>query len=668
MANRYFLNIGTDPESNANWSTTSGGAGGASKPTSSDIAIFDGNSGNCNLTANINWQGISLAAGYANVFTQGNFEIVYGSGHITQVAGTFTGSNTSKKIEGSSGSKFIQSGGVFTSTNGVLTVGVAGIGIYSLDITGGQFNHNSGKVLIKGSNHTACRNLIAYPLNNFEVDACPTCTISGAIYVDGEAKATNNNWATAGSLVVNLKGNYIAVAGAFAVTMIGTGNQDFDVATGIVTGQVTINKPSGNMNVIRDFAWYGNWIHTAGTIVWNSKKAIARFLNNGFSITNGSFHHLEQNSTSGVSIGTVGNPIQCEGDFILNGQAGTNSFPAVKFKGNLSILTANGTCAGATFNGTGSQSFTSAVSQYNVPIDINKPSGVVTLMSNFEMLGSTNDLNIILGQFNQNGFNFKTQDTINITGGQHDQGTGSLDCGRFVNSGGIFNEGIQGIILRGIDFLISGAGVFNRNLVGGGIFANNAVATALNVNTNGWEISVFKFARLTQSLTLLASLVVAKDFEKTSTATTANVIGGGFMVRIGGNYKQNNQYSSRALATSPTWILNGAGDQEVFAFDGKFDSGNWRVDKPSGKVIQTSHVTIDNGQAGDNGLNSLLVFKGIWCTNQYNLTVDDDIVISGLGEIDKTPSSVITGTVVGTITNVSDCSQKKTNFFAYLTP
>ena len=128
MANRYFLNIGTDFENTANWSTTSGGAGGASKPGSSDIAIFDANSGNCALTANINVQGISMTAGYASTFTQNAFTITYGSGNFTVAGGTFVGSNGGHAIAGSSGSKFIQSGGTCTSTSGTLTFGVAGIG------------------------------------------------------------------------------------------------------------------------------------------------------------------------------------------------------------------------------------------------------------------------------------------------------------------------------------------------------------------------------------------------------------------------------------------------------------------------------------------------------------------------------------------------------------
>jgi len=61
MASRYWtgaVNSGTgtwDTSNTANWSTTSGGAGGASVPTTSDQALFDANSGagTCTLGSNV---------------------------------------------------------------------------------------------------------------------------------------------------------------------------------------------------------------------------------------------------------------------------------------------------------------------------------------------------------------------------------------------------------------------------------------------------------------------------------------------------------------------------------------------------------------------------------------------------------------------------------------
>jgi hypothetical protein len=653
MANRYFLNVGTNFNTTANWSTSSGGAGGASVPGSSDVVILDNNSGNLSLEININVQGISMTAGYASTFTQNAFTINYSSGFWTVAGGTFVGSASA--ITGSTSSRFIMSGGTFTSTSGTHTVGVAGTAVNSINITGGTFNHNNGKFLVLGLNHTQLNNLSSGYFYDFEINTCITCQMYGQIYVQNTLTVTNCN-TTANSIICNLKGDFVqgSLGGFCNLIFEGTGTQNLTCPnTTNIIASVTINKPSGTLNIINDFAWYGNWNHIAGTINWNNKKAIARFANNGFTITNGQFYTLEQNSTSGVTISSAGTPIQCDADFILNGQTGVNSFPAVKFKGNLSILTSNGTCSGITFNGTGSQSFTSSVSSYNLgSIDINKSAGTVTLNQNFTMLGSTNDINLVAGTFNQNGFTFLIPDALNETGGTFTQGAGALTVGRFLLVAGIYNEGAGGIILTGTDFIISVGGIFNRH-ANGGLYANGATATALNLGLNGYTLTKFLFARLTSSLTLLSSIRIAGNFEKTSTATTSNIIGA-YMFYT---------YSSRALSTSPTFIFNGAVNQTVTTSDGKLDSGNYQVDKPSGKVTQLSAVTIDNGQAGDNGLNVLFILKGVWCTNEFNLTVDGSAIISSQGELRKTPASTITATIVGSVTNVNSCDEKKTLFF-----
>lgn len=49
MASRYFLNIGTSWSNTANWSDTSGGAGGFSVPVDIDDVFFDANSGDCDV-------------------------------------------------------------------------------------------------------------------------------------------------------------------------------------------------------------------------------------------------------------------------------------------------------------------------------------------------------------------------------------------------------------------------------------------------------------------------------------------------------------------------------------------------------------------------------------------------------------------------------------------
>lgn len=663
MADRYFLNNTTNFNDTANWSTTSGGASGASVPGASDRVILDANSGNLSLEININVQGILMDAAYAGTFTQGAFTIAYGSAHFTVNGGIFLGSASA--ITGSSSARFVMTGGSFTSTSGTLQVGVGGTGVYSLDITGGSFMHNGGTVAVVGSNHTNLRNLSGFPLNNLTVNTCGSCSIAGLVYVDGNLTMTLNNSGTAGGLVVNLKGHYVATAGAAAVVFLGSNNQDVTITTGIVTGSMTFNKTGGQVNIINDFAWFGNWTHTAGTINWNSKKAIARFTNNGLVITNGQFHHLENNSTAGVGITSAGTPIQCEGDFILNGQPSTGSFPAVKFRGNLSILTISGTCSGVEFNGTGAQSFTSSVASYTMPITINKASGAVTLMSNFSMPGIVNDFNLIAGTFNQNGFNLTISDALNQTGGTYNQGAGTLTVPRFLLTLGTFNEGASGIICTGSTFTVNPSAVFVRAVVGGGIFANSGSAGALSLSMGGYAISNLSFARATSSLNLGGSLIINGYFKKNSTSTTANVTGTGLSITIGGNIEQNGTYGSRTLSTSPTWILNSSIDTTIYAADGRLDSGYYQIDKPLGQIKQLSNVRFDTGQGADATANQFILLDGIWCTNEFNFNTYQ-LIIDNDSDFRKTPTSIMTVvSTIGIVLNVATC-QKKTSLINLL--
>lgn len=95
MANRYFVNGGVDNNwgSTSNWSTTSGGAGGSSVPTSSDAVFLDGNSPNCTVNTS-NRVCLSLnCTGYTNTLTM-TMQIT-ASGSVTLASGmTIAGSGT----------------------------------------------------------------------------------------------------------------------------------------------------------------------------------------------------------------------------------------------------------------------------------------------------------------------------------------------------------------------------------------------------------------------------------------------------------------------------------------------------------------------------------------------------------------------------------------------
>ena len=93
-AARFWVGGAGNWNDTANWSTTSGGTGGASIPTSSELAIFDSNSG-MGVTAidaaGGNVSGVSILSGYGGVIDQGANSLTVGSSGFVMAGGTFTG-------------------------------------------------------------------------------------------------------------------------------------------------------------------------------------------------------------------------------------------------------------------------------------------------------------------------------------------------------------------------------------------------------------------------------------------------------------------------------------------------------------------------------------------------------------------------------------------------
>ena len=104
MANRYWVaSFAGTWNDTFNWSTTSGGFGGASVPGASDDVFFDGNgTGDCTIDVNVSVLTVSISSGYTGTLdavtfdltSSGNFSdsagrILFGSGTWT-IGGNFT--------------------------------------------------------------------------------------------------------------------------------------------------------------------------------------------------------------------------------------------------------------------------------------------------------------------------------------------------------------------------------------------------------------------------------------------------------------------------------------------------------------------------------------------------------------------------------------------------
>jgi hypothetical protein len=175
MADRYWVGgAGTwDATTTTNWSATSGGAGGASAPTSADNVIFDANSNTGTGAFTVTVTGTSAAPSTCLDFTTGgaggaldgvmtiatatsNFIDVYGSLTFpaTNLAFSQTGSNSSIRFKATTTGKTVTTNGIdvgnlaiiFDGVGGAWTLGSAflsSINTRSIFVQNGTFNTNN---------------------------------------------------------------------------------------------------------------------------------------------------------------------------------------------------------------------------------------------------------------------------------------------------------------------------------------------------------------------------------------------------------------------------------------------------------------------------------------------------------------------------------------------
>jgi len=160
MANRFWVGgTGTwDTTSTTNWSATSGGAGGASAPTSADIALFDALSGGGTVTITEN---ITILVFNPAAFTSGTIDF---GGNIISVAGnaqivyngnvqvTMTGTpRVDLTYAGGTGTRTITAGIGVTEANAVSFNVVSGSDIVSMSGNGSRLMNLTFQAAFTGS-------------------------------------------------------------------------------------------------------------------------------------------------------------------------------------------------------------------------------------------------------------------------------------------------------------------------------------------------------------------------------------------------------------------------------------------------------------------------------------------------------------------------------------
>jgi len=183
MAARYWVGgTGTWSAVNtANWSTTTGGASGASVPTSVDSPIFDANSGGGTVTLNYTPTIINIDfRGFAGTFNFDTYEI-----NANRNGGVIVQQDGTSSMSGTKTINLTYAGAVGTRTLGMLTV---------IEANALNINVIAGTDIVTNSTNNICGNLnftgFSGTLSNVARTIFGSLTISSGMTVTAGANAT----------------------------------------------------------------------------------------------------------------------------------------------------------------------------------------------------------------------------------------------------------------------------------------------------------------------------------------------------------------------------------------------------------------------------------------------------------------------------------------------
>ena len=307
MANRYWVagtgtNYWTDAGT-ANWSASSGGAGGASVPTSADDVFFDANSSNF-----LGWLGGTRIAKSINCtgYTGGNFG---GSGAL-QLSGNLTYSST-MTLTGETSITFLASATI-TTQNLVPTLSRA----RSITVNGSgitvTLNGNWTTAAITGSftvtNGTLIVNSTTVTMGSIRLDSGGTRSISlnSATVNLGAATAINASGATsfnAGTSQINCSAASPTISGVSTLYNVSFTNTAIGTATiNTVTSLNNLTFAQKTTNALSIISFDSSSLTITGTLTINSGQTDPSRRYQFFSPSFGSAFSLSANAVSASSV------------------------------------------------------------------------------------------------------------------------------------------------------------------------------------------------------------------------------------------------------------------------------------------------------------------------------------------------------------------------------
>lgn len=266
-ANRFWVGASSTDvlrwEDTGNWSATSGGAGGATIPAGTDVAIFNRNSGGIGVGASsgirirsvVNILGLELNSAYTGSLLQGTGAITIGTSGIIIGSGRFIGGNASLSTSGS----YTQTGGIVTgvmstfSLSGSLAITKGSNSAYSTFTNTGTllFSGKADQNFTVGANVTKTfKNLTIRNAGGGTSDDIVT-NVNGGLFLSGALVITSGNLDLATNSVAMVVDRGITLADAAQATLTTDSNVTAS-GTILVNDAATITVSAGTWTLNDD--------------------------------------------------------------------------------------------------------------------------------------------------------------------------------------------------------------------------------------------------------------------------------------------------------------------------------------------------------------------------------------------------------------------------------
>lgn len=599
-ADRYWIaSANANWNNTSNWSTSSGGAGGASVPGSSDKALFDGNGlGTCTIDIALTVNQIDVQSGFTDTLFQSSGNTITVNSTAVFADGFFVGNDADISI----GSDLTISGADFTSTSATLQAQ------RNFTLSGsGIFNHNNGWTQLKNASLSTPTISGKHTFNKLEINAnvsVTTYTISDTITVEDSLLFTSSGEkylilqtgtiVAEGDVFSTAFSNYITNHSA-EILFQGSGNQWLIAEEGSASANDWCLPSSYVRKNADDTLFVGQELCIRGSFVIDSgfvhmDTTYVRFLGDGtiggdFTVDTLRFQNIP-NTEQDITL-TTGTELTVTGALGLSGNRLNNlSGGIINVEGDVLSLTTNLSNVwtdGSTwivFNGSGNQTWygISHGSGWLPKVEVNKSGSDTLFLDNLPMCISE----------------FKYT-------------SGFIDC----------TDGVMGF---GRTTTINPSVTLGK----AAFLAGNSDATSRHTVTTG------------QTLTVTDSLWV-----KLNKAGVAVAIADG-TIDLKGHLIIENPNSQSSSYNDATLKFTGNEDQVITGIDGDVWALPYsEVDKDTGVVIVENNIEL--------GLDMTLTKGIIWCDSA---TAIEGIVIVPDGIQMLTPSD--TSYVDGTVWKVGD--------------